>query len=90
MNAIFCTWKCKFATASTLGKIQVDIIKANIWTAIKSTVQTANVTRRGVGICNNEQDNQLIGSVRHIALILATTTNLFTDIDFHHSNHRES
>ena len=37
------TWKCKLATASTFGKIQVDIIKASMWTAISNTVQTANV-----------------------------------------------
>ena len=52
---IYCTWKCRFATASTFGKIQVEIISASIWTAIKSTVQTANVTRRGVGIWNNKK-----------------------------------
>ena len=53
-KTVFDVWKCKFATASTFGKMQVDIIKANMWTAIKRTVQAENVIRRLTGTCKQK------------------------------------
>ena len=39
-------WTCRLEIASVWGRIQVEIIRANMWTAIRRTVQTAKETSK--------------------------------------------
>ena len=61
-NTVFDVWKCKLATASTLGKIQVEIIRANMWTAINSTVIAENVTSNHCGTWK-KKDSSLFSKI---------------------------
>ena len=59
-NTVFDVWKCKLATASTLGKIQVEIIRANMWTAINSTVIAENVTSNHCGTWKKKKCRKIL------------------------------
>ena len=43
-------WTWRLETASVWGRMQVEIMRASMWTAISSTVQTAKERRRPVGM----------------------------------------
>ena len=39
-------WTWRLETASVWGRMQVEIMRANMWTAIRRTVHTANANNR--------------------------------------------
>jgi len=46
-------WMCRLETASTLGRMQVEIMRASMCTAISSTVHTANDTNKPGGMLSS-------------------------------------
>jgi len=53
-------------TASTFGRMQVEIIRASMWTAIRRTVHTTKETRRP---CSTKL------MVRHLGVMVFTARN---------------